>query len=178
MDVFALQTSAIDVSLLPESARLVGTKEFRDAVAAFFESWFREMGVNGQVVTTPETGQVMWARPGADPIDTGIEMLRRGQVREGCQRLDLLSARLPDSEKLLLKLGRGWSDPEPLDRAIAVLRRVVAPFPLNHRGRIALGVALGRQGGIANVLVEITCVVHEAPDDDWGRKNLGGLLLR
>lgn len=178
MDVFALPVSAFDVSLLPESARSAGTKEFRDAVAAFFESWFRELGVNGQVVTTPETIHVTWARPGADPIETGIEMLRRGQVREGCQRLDLLRARFPDSVKLLLNLGMGWSDLGQLDRAIDVLRRVVALDPLNHRGRIALGVALGRQGDVAKALAELTRVVHEAPDDVWGRKNLGGLLLR
>lgn len=95
MDVFALPISAFDMSLLPESARAAGTREFRDAVAAFLESGFREMGVTGQVVTTPDTIQVTWAPPETDPIDTGIEMLRRGQTCEGCQRFDLLRALTP-----------------------------------------------------------------------------------
>ena len=37
---------------------------------------------------------------------------------------------------------------------------------------------MGRKGDVADALVELTRVVHEAPDDVWGRKNLGGLLLR
>ena len=95
MDVFALPFSAFDMSLLPESARSAGTWEFRNAVTAVFESGFREMGVTGQVVTTPDTIQVTWAPPETDPIDTGIEMLRRGQTWEGCQRLHLLRALTP-----------------------------------------------------------------------------------
>jgi hypothetical protein len=95
MDVIALPVSAFDMSLLPESARSAGTREFRDAVTAFLESGFREMGVTGQVVTTPDTIQVTWAPPEIDPIDTRIAMLRRSQTWEGCQRLDLLRALTP-----------------------------------------------------------------------------------
>ena len=67
MDSFTLPTEGFDGSLLPEEARAVGSPEFQSAVSRFFESQFLEMGVNGQVVVTPETIRVTWAQSGADP---------------------------------------------------------------------------------------------------------------
>jgi len=68
MESFTLPIEGFDVSLLPEEARDVGSPEFLSAVSRFFESQFLEMGVNGQVVVTPETIRVTWAQSGADPI--------------------------------------------------------------------------------------------------------------
>jgi hypothetical protein len=82
VDSFAIPTGAFDVSLLPEEGRVVGSPEFLAAVSRFFESQFLEMGVNGQVVVTPETIRVTWAQSGADPIEAGIEKLQRGQLKE------------------------------------------------------------------------------------------------
>ena len=107
MDSFTLPTEGFDGPLLPEEARVVGSPEFQSAVSGFFESQFLEMGVNGQVVVTPETIRVTWAQSGADPIWAGIEKLQRGQLKEGCQWLEALRSRFPDSEKLLQGLGIG-----------------------------------------------------------------------
>ena len=62
MDSFTLPTEGFDGSLLPEEARVVGSPEFQSAVSRFFESQFLEMGVNGQVVVTPETIRLTWAQ--------------------------------------------------------------------------------------------------------------------
>ncbi len=85
VDSFTLPTEGFDGSLLTEGARDVGSPEFLSAVSRFFESQFLKMGVNGQVVVTPETIRVTWAQSGADPIAAGIEKLQRGQLKEGCQ---------------------------------------------------------------------------------------------
>ena len=81
MDSFTLPTEGFDRPLLPEEARIVGSPEFLSAVSGFFESQFLKMGVNGQVVVTPETIRVTWAQSGADPIAAGIEKLQRGQLK-------------------------------------------------------------------------------------------------
>ena len=81
VDSFTISTEGFDVSLLPEGARVVGSPEFQSAVSRFFESQFLEMGVNGQVVVSPETIRVTWAQSGADPIEAGIEKLQRGQLK-------------------------------------------------------------------------------------------------
>jgi Flp pilus assembly protein TadD len=178
MDSFTLSTEGFDVSLLPEEARVVGSPEFQSAVSRFFESQFLEMGVNGQVVVTPETIRVTWAQSGADPIEAGIEKLQRGQLKEGCQWLEALRSRFPDSEKLLQGLGIGLSELGELDRAIECLERLVELAPGNHHGRVALGVALGRQGDWIAAERQLRQVVEDVPDDVWGQKNLGGILFR
>jgi hypothetical protein len=83
VDSFTISTEGFDGSILPEGARVVGSPEFQSAVSRFFESQFLEMGVNGQVVASPETIRVTWAPSGADPIAAGIEKLQRGQLKEG-----------------------------------------------------------------------------------------------
>lgn len=178
MDSFSLPTGAFDVSLLPPTAREVGSSEFNAAVSEFFTGQFREMGVNGRVVVTPETIQVTWAKSGSDPIEIGIDRLQRGQLKEGCQWLELLRGRFPNSERLLQNLGIGLSELGHYDRAIECLRRLLEVDPKNHHGRVALGVALGRKGELPTATRELRRVVEEAPDDVWGQKNLGGILFR
>jgi tetratricopeptide (TPR) repeat protein len=178
MDSFTLPTEGFDGPLLPEEARVVGSPEFQSAVSGFFESQFLEMGVNGQVVVTPETIRVTWAQSGADPIGAGIEKLQRGQLKEGCQWLEALRSRFPDSEKLLQGLGIGLSELGELDRAIECLEQLVELAPGNHHGRVALGVALGRQGDWIAAERQLRQVVEDVPDDVWGQKNLGGILFR
>ncbi len=178
VDSFTLPTEGFDGPLLPEEARVVGSPEFQSAVSRFFESQFLEMGVNGQVVVTPETIRVTWAQSGADPIGAGIEKLQRGQLKEGCQWLEALRSRFPDSEKLLQGLGIGLSELGELDRAIECLERLVELAPGNHHGRVALGVALGRQGDWIAAERQLRQVVEDVPDDVWGQKNLGGILFR
>ena len=46
--------------------------------------------------------------------------------------------------------------------------------PGNHHGRVALGVALGRQGDWIAAERQLRQVVEDVPDDVWGQKNLGG----
>jgi len=99
-------------------------------------------------------------------------------LKEGCQWLELLRNRFPDSERLLQNLGIGLSELGHYDRAIECLRRLLEVAPKNHRGRVALGVALGRNGELTAATHELRKVVDEAPDDVWGRKNLGGILFR
>jgi predicted Zn-dependent protease len=178
MDSFSLPTGAFDVTLLPPAVRGIGSSEFNAAVSEFFTEQFRGMGVNGRVVVTPETIQVAWSKSGADPVELGIEKLQRGQLKEGCQWLELLRGRFPGSERLLQNLGIGLSELGHYDRAIECLRHLLEVAPKNHRGRVALGVALGRKGELSAAILELRKVVEEAPEDLWGQKNLGGILFR
>ena len=178
LDTFTLPTGAFDLSLLPAAARVAGSPEFNAAVSEFFTAQFRELGVNGRVVVTPETIQVTWTRSGADPIEIGIERLQRGQLKEGCQWLELLRGRFPDSERLLQNLGIGLSELGQYERAIECLGQLLEAAPQNHHGRVALGVALGRKGDLIAATRELRKVVEEAPEDVWGQKNLGGILFR
>lgn len=178
MESFTLPTESFDRSLLPESAREVGSDTFNAAVARFFEAQFRDLGVEGRVVVSPQTIQVAWARAGADPIEVGIDRLRRGQLKEGCQWLEMLRVRLPDSERLLENLGIGLSESGQYDRAIECLGRLLELFPKNQQGRVALGVALGRTGDLDGAARELVRVLSDNPGNPWARKNLGGILFR
>ena len=82
VDSFTLPTEGFDRPLLPEEARVVGSPEFQSAVSGFFESQFLEMGVNGQVVVTPEAIRVTWAQSGADPIGPELKSCSEGNSKK------------------------------------------------------------------------------------------------
>ncbi len=116
--------------------------------------------------------------PGFNPADAAIEKLKRGQLRDGAQLLELVRARRPDSPEMLFNLGVALSELGELTRAIEVLSHLVEVEPNHVHGRVALRVALGRSGDNASAADALATAVELAPADTWAEKNLGGILAR
>lgn len=178
MEESTIPLRSFDLTLLPEGARDVASPEFPDAVTEFFRRQFRELGANGVVTVTPEQISVGWVTHGFDPVSAAVAKLKRGQLREGAQLLEVARSRRPDSPDLLFNLGVARSELGELDQAIAILSHLVEIDPEYVHGLVALGVALGRSGRTAEAMTPLVRAVELAPADAWAQKNLGGLLFR
>lgn len=178
MEQFSLPLTSFDALLLPAEARAVGSDAFRQAISEFFRQQICELGVNGTVTVTPEQVTVAWAASGTDPVLAAVEKLKRGQLREGAQLLELIRQRRPDAPEVLYNLGLAWSEIGEPDRAVPILRHLTEVNPNHTHGRVALGVALGRLGDTSGAEEELAEAVDRDPDESWARKNLGGILLR
>lgn len=178
MEQFTIPLAAFDVALLPEVARDVASPRFHEAVAEFSRGQIRELSANGVVTVTPERISVGWITPGFNPIGAAIAMLKRGQLREGAQLLELVRARHPDSPEVLYNLGVALSELGELSRAVEILNHLVEVEPGQVHGLVALGVALSRSKRDTAALEPLSKSVALAPDDAWAQKNLGGVLFR
>ena len=178
MEQFTLPLASFDVALLPEGARDRTSPEFRATVEDFFRIQFRELGANGVVNITSEQIAVGWIVPGFDPFKSAIDQLKRGQLREGAQLLELIRARRPDDPEVLFNLGVVRSDLGDLERAIETLSHLEELAQGHAHGRVALGVALARTGDYDAALKHLLVAVELAPTDAWAQKNLGGILFR
>lgn len=178
MEQFSLPLTSFDVRLLPTEARDLGSAEFREAVAEFFRCQFRDLGANGQVTVTSERISVTWVTPNFQPVEAALSKLRRGQLRDGIQLLELIRSRRPDDADVLYNLGVAWSELGDPARAESVLRRLLEKHPDHLRGQVALGVALGRLGDLVGAEQTFRGAVEQDGSDPWAQKNLGGILIR
>ena len=177
MERFHLPLGSFDAMLLPAEARELGTSKFREAVGEFFQQQIHDSGLNATVTVTSEQVVVTWAAQGTNPIHAAIEKLKRGQLREGIQLLELIRNSRPDSPEILYNLGVAWSELGEPVRAVPILRHLTEVAPNHIHGRVALGVALGRLGDNASAENELAEAVSRDPNDAWARNNLGGILF-
>ena len=73
-------------------------------------------------------------------------MLNKKQYAEAMPLMELLLSDNPDDTAILYNLGMAYSDKGELARAVACLGRLLELEPKNINGRVALGIALMRQG--------------------------------
>jgi Flp pilus assembly protein TadD len=79
--------------------------------------------------------------------------------------LELLLSDQADDPTLLHNLGMAYSDAGAIDRAVSLLRRLMAVQPDHVNGRVALGVALTRQRKYEEALPELERAGPVCQDD-------------
>ena len=177
---FTIPSSAFDATLLPASARITGTLEFREAVSTFLQNQFQGFGGNVTILVDDQRIAVTWSpdatRP--KPLEVIVNRLQQGQRAEGIQLLELLLSRHPDDVDVLYNLGAALSDAGKLEAAERHLRRATDLAPRFANGFIALGVALSRQQKNAEALEALESAVELEPDNPWARRNCGVNLLK
>jgi tetratricopeptide (TPR) repeat protein len=172
-----IKLSDIDRSLLPHDAGIIGSSTFQAATSQLLRGLFRPLGgmIESLAMARDEV-MVTW-QPGNVGIDPVIKMLERGEYKEAILVLELLLSDQPDDPTLLYNLGMAHSDVGALDRAVVLLRRLMALAPDHVNGRIALGVALTRQRKYEDARPELERAVADEPTNPWAHRNLGACLL-
>ena len=116
---FSIAATAFDASLLPETARQVGTPAFREAVNDFLAAEFKGFGGHATIRVDDQTISVVWnpdsQRP--NPMAVIVQKLQQGKQAEGIQLLELLLSNRPDDPFVLYNLGLALSDAGRLERA-------------------------------------------------------------
>ena len=145
--VFEIAPEDFDAGLLPESARQVGSPEFKHEVRRFFERNLESFAGWHDIAVEDDKIRVSWKASAdkADALSEIIRKLRDGDYQEGIQLLRFL---LPSREKdaaVRYNLGMALSDTGELDGAEEHLRKAVEIDPDFTEAKVALGVALSRK---------------------------------
>jgi len=177
---FSIAANTFDTSLLPETARQVGTTAFRDAVNAFLTAEFKGFGGRATFRVDDETISVEWNpdshRP--NPMALIVEKLQQGKQAEGIQLLELLLSHRPDDPVVLYNLGLALSDARRLERAEQCLRRAAELDSSNVNIPVALGAALGRMGRYDEAVDVLRAALAQDEQNPWAHRNLGAILLQ
>lgn len=168
-----------DVSLLPAASRQPGTEEFRLAVTAFIEKEFKRFVGWVQILVEKDRIRVAWRRePQApDPLDEAVMLLQRGDHARGVLLLKLIAPSRPGDAMVHYNLGMALSDTGKLDEAEQSLRTALEIKPDFTNARIALGVAIGRQGRYSDGEGHLVQAVLEEPNNPYALRNLGVCLV-
>src|SRR5207302_9324586 len=137
-----------DLSLLPSEAQQRDTPAFREAVKEYLSGEFNRMGGWNSVEVDNHVIEVTWTadRKPADPLLQVVEKLNRGEYPGAITLLRFFLSDRPNDVNLLYNLGMALSDVGQLDDAVNHLRRALTLAADFTNARVALGVALQRQG--------------------------------
>jgi tetratricopeptide (TPR) repeat protein len=131
---FSISPKDFDVSLLPPNVRTVGSDEFGEAVHAYLTKEFEGFGGTERIVVSNEVIHVTWNPDldNPDPLRPALEKLRRGQLPQAIQLLELLRSQSPNDHDILLNLGMALLKTGRTADGEEVLRRVVTISPSNQ----------------------------------------------
>jgi len=161
--------------------RQQGQANFEKAGSDFVRTQFRQLG---GLVESYRVGQseirVIWVpdRYGPGPFDKIVPMLQQGQLAQAAVVMALLLSDDPDNADILYNLGMAYSDLDMLDRGLPALRHLLDLEPTHVNGRVALGVALMRQGHNDEAVTELRQAIADDASNPYAHRNLGGALLR
>lgn len=178
---FTIDFDDFDAGLLPDGARVPGSPEFVEAVSDLVAREFQAQGGWARIVVDEGTRslKVTWrsgpTRP--DPLESAVEMLRRGQYDGAIRTLEVLRLREPDNAVVLYNLGMALSDRGQLRSAITHLRRATELSPQNANAHVALGVALARDHQMPAAIASFREGVRLNGTNPWAHRNLGGCLF-
>lgn len=175
-----LKLAEIPADLLPAQPQRSGLSAYHTAVSQLLRRLFRELGgVIESIALTSDQVTVLWQPPYPiqNPVDPIVRMLTAGEYQEAALLSEFLLTDDPDNTGLLYNLGMAYSDLGRLDRALPLLRRLLALEPHHVNGRVAVGVALTRQQKYAEAEGELRQALGDDPNNPWAHRNLGGCLL-
>jgi Flp pilus assembly protein TadD len=177
--VVEIPIDQFDLSLLPDSAREIGTEAFRDAVVSFFQIELSGLAERIEVLIDSKVIRVAWypQAEGFDPVEHAIEQLKSGDYRRGVQVLRLFANARPDEVIVNYNLGMALSDLGELDGAIEHLRRALDAEPRDANIHVALGVALYRKRDFNAARLVLEGALELEPDNPYALCNLGVCLL-
>ena len=165
---------------LPETARRRNARDFPDQVAGYVRGLFDEIGglIVAMVAGSKSGVSVTWQpdASGPGPLAGIIRMLEHGRSFDAILLLELFRSARSDDPVILYNLGLAYSDASEMERALTCLRRLLGLEPGNVNGRIALGVALMRQGQSRPALAEFQRAVQDDPENPVAQRNLGRCL--
>jgi len=178
--VFEIAPEDFDAGLLPESARQVGSPEFKDQVRGFFERNLEAFAGWHDISVEDDKIRVSWKASAdkAGALSEIIKKLRDGEYQEGIQLLRFL---LPSREKdaaVRYNLGMALSDTGELDEAEEHLRKAVEIDPGFTEARVALGVALSRKRQWEQAATVLEGAVAGEPDNPYALRTLAACLLK
>jgi tetratricopeptide (TPR) repeat protein len=175
-----LELNEYNLSLFPD-AMGKEKSDFYDAVKDRVRKAFDHLnGVLKQITIGESHLEIVW-QGNSDrqtPIATVAEMLTTGNYADGILLLELFLSDNPDDGTLLYNLGMAYSDRSNLERAIALLTRLVEIDPEHINGRVALGVALLRNKNNDDGIRQLEIAVDQDPENLWAHRNLGASLMR
>jgi tetratricopeptide (TPR) repeat protein len=175
-----LELNEYNLSLFPDA---IGKEksDFYDAVKDRVRIAFDHLnGVLKQITVGESRLEIVW-QSGSDEVTHVQEIadvLTKGNYTDGILLLELFLSDDPDDEALLYNLGMAYSDQGNLERAIALLTRLVEIAPKHVNGRVALGVALLRNKKDDEGIKQLEIAVEEDPENLWAQRNLGASLMR
>jgi tetratricopeptide (TPR) repeat protein len=175
-----LDLNEFTLPLFPEA---IGKEKsaFNDAVTRRLRAAFAHLnGILKSTIVSDARLEIVWQE---DPAGTSTskkiaEILTGGNYADGILLLELFLSGEPEEPVLLFNLGMAYSDRDNLDRAIALLKKLVAIQPGHVNGRVALGVALLRNGQDAEGLRELETALQQEPRNLWAHRNLAAGLVR
>jgi tetratricopeptide (TPR) repeat protein len=177
---FYIAATAFDASLLPQTARQVGTPAFREAVNNFLSAEFKGFGGHATIQVNDQNITVAWnpdsERP--NPMTVIVQKLQEGKQAQGIQLLELLLSSRPDDALVLYNLGLALSDAGRLERAEQCLRRAAQLNPEDSNIPVALGVALGRMGRNDEAVDVLLAAVGQDEKNPWAQRAVGAILLQ
>jgi tetratricopeptide (TPR) repeat protein len=174
-----LKVDHVLLRVLPEGYRRRNSPDFSDQVSSTLRKLFDEVGglITSMSVGKDEIG-ISWETEGIDPLAGIVKLLEKARYHEAVLLLELFKSARPDDTDFLYNLGMAYSDMGELERARTNLHRLLELMPGHVNGRVAMGVALMRQGQDRPALVELRQAVRDDPNNPWAQRNLGGCLLR
>lgn len=174
---FRLPIEQFDLSLLPPTARVIGSDAFKDAVVKYFAEQY---GGSGQtVLVTVDEAEIAVMQLPADTqlLDFVLTMLQGGRITEAVPFLEAMIQESPNDVEVLYNLGIARSELGQFDEAIVRLKRAVQLQPMHARAWTGIGVAYERMGKREQSLQPFQKAVEVDPADGYALRNLGGILL-
>lgn len=180
LQVFEIAISDFDLKLIPETARIPGTAQFKSAVERFYESQLGKIATDYKINVEDEKIRVAWRQSSVRPdaLSEGIAALQKGDYGTGIQILELLAPSHAQDAVLHYNLGMAYSDLGKLDESVEHLRTALEIDKGMVNAKVALGVSYARLKKFqesANVLRE---AVLDDPDNGYALRNLGAVLMQ
>jgi hypothetical protein len=114
MLTFTIPIESFDRMLLPETARQLGTPDFRRAVKSYFDQQLGSAGGWHEIRVSERSIDVRWtpASTPADAIESAIQKLTAGEYHSAVVLLQLLLSDQPSNVSILYNLGMASSPPD------------------------------------------------------------------
>ena len=176
--VFTIPLKDFDLSLIPASARRIGTDDFREAVNLYYGTLYASKGMTAIVSVDDERVSVA-ATPqgGISPYEFALELLNDRKIEEALPILELLKSHSPDDPDILYNLGLGYSELGRMSEAITELEHCVKADPEHVNAWVGLGVAYRKEHRDAEAEQALHQAITLDPGNGWAQRNLGAVLM-
>jgi tetratricopeptide (TPR) repeat protein len=157
-----------------------GTKEFQNAVLAYYTKQFAPLGGSTIIAVDDEKIHVQWIPDAVskNPFDYVLKLLQSGEYQKAVPLLETFLDADPDDVDTLYNLGMALSDMGRLEEAKKHLSRAVEVMPDHVNALVALGVAYLRSGDQEAGAEVLQRAAEADPENGYAHRNLGAALTK
>lgn len=175
---FEIPTADFDLSLLPATARTLGSQAFEEAVFAYFIRQYADKGINAGVTLDNRVIRVtLFPEHPRSLLDHAVALMREGKLDQGVEILAWMRESAEPDAGVLYNLGIAHSERGRFQETIEALTACTVLDAGYVDAWTGLGVAYQRLGQSDEAERALRRAIELDPGNGYAHRNLGAVLL-